>query len=135
VPIARPHWSASAGGRRVSGGVGRPIKSTSTADSRLPPLATGSRAETLTWPGGNGGSPGGFPRRRRGDGAARHSMTSSTRCGTSALDVGMQICTLAVRRIPSVLPGVGEPAFLGQEEGLVRLVSRRGAHACRKGGK
>jgi hypothetical protein len=75
------------------------------ADSHLPPLATGSRDETLAQPGGDGGSPGGLPRRREGDGAARCSTGASEMVGIDELSVRMKICATAVEELDWGLQG------------------------------
>jgi hypothetical protein len=89
----------------VSGDVGRPIKSTSMADSRLRPLATRSREETLARPGGDDGSPGGLPRRQEGDRAARRVVASSSMVGMAGKGAGRRICMKAVASSTSGLQG------------------------------
>jgi hypothetical protein len=67
----------------VSGGVGRPIKSTLMADGRLPPLAAGKQGRNHNGAGKDGGSPraplGGW----EGDKEARRGRASSTVGGTT----------------------------------------------------
>jgi hypothetical protein len=50
----------------------------------------------------------------------RRSTAVSERGGTIELDAGKRICALMMEELPSVLPGIDEPTFLGQEEGRVR---------------
>jgi hypothetical protein len=64
----------------------------------------------------------------------RRSTAVSERDGTIDLDAGMRICTPTMEELPSVLPGVDEPMFLGQEEGRVRYLWICEVPASRKRG-
>jgi hypothetical protein len=50
----------------------------------------------------------------------RRSTAVSERGGTIELDAKKRIYALMMEELPSVLPRIDEPTFLGQEEGHVR---------------
>jgi hypothetical protein len=66
-------------------------------------------AETLAQPEAHGGSPGGLPRRRGGDGAARRTTANPERCGSGGFSSGRRICMPATN-----------PTTVGSDGALLR---------------
>jgi hypothetical protein len=77
------------------------------------------RPKTLAWLGGHGGSPREILRHRRGHEKRRRSTVSPTMGGTVGCISRTMTCTSVTTGLDSVLQGVDESAFLGQEEGQV----------------
>jgi hypothetical protein len=60
---------------------------------------------------------------------------SSTRGGAVDLDARRKTCMSVMKKLPSVLQGSDETAFLDHKKGRVRSRWMRRVHACRKGGR